>query len=135
MPDDMTPDDTIAEGAKPDDDTGAGPGVRALSANEAAPLLRDPATIVLDIRTPEEVAQARLPGKLFHLDFHAADFARKLGALDPDARYLMYCRSGQRSATARRLMVQLGFTDVVDLAGGLVGWANAGLPMETGPGR
>lgn len=118
-----------------DEATDAHPGVRALSATEAAPLLNDPATTVLDIRTVQEVAQARLPGDLLHLDFHAGDFARKLGTLDPNARYLMYCRSGQRSATARQLMSQMGFTDVVDLAGGLVGWANAGLPMDVGAER
>lgn len=109
------------------------PGVRALPATEAAPLLDDASTVVLDIRTGPELVQARLPGELVHLDFHAPTFAQDVAALDRDATYLLYCRSGQRSGLARGLMAQLGFSDVVDIRGGLVEWVDAGLPVQHGP--
>jgi phage shock protein E len=105
------------------------PGVRALRAAEAAPLLDDPDVVVLDIRTPPEVAQARLPGAVA-LDFYAPDFSQQLAQLDRSATYLMYCRSGNRSASARGLMTQLGFEDVVDVRGGIIEWVDAGLPIE-----
>jgi phage shock protein E len=108
---------------------GEEPGVRALSATEAAPLLDHPDVVVLDIRTPPEVAQARLPGAMA-LDYYAPDFAQQLAQLDRSATYLMYCRSGSRSASARGLMTQLGFEDVVDVRGGLIEWVDAGLPLE-----
>ena len=114
-------------------DAGAGkPGVRAVPAAEAAPLRDDPDTIVLDIRTPAEVAQARLPGELLVIDFNSPGFAQQLDELDKDATYLMYCRSGNRSGTARNLMTQLGFTDVVDVRGGIIEWVNEGLPIDRG---
>lgn len=118
-----------------DEETTDRPGVRVMPATEAAPLLDDPATVVLDIRTGPELVQARLPGELLHLDFHAPDFAERLAELDRDTSYLLYCRSGQRSGAARRLMDQLGFADVVDIGGGLVEWVNAELPIDVGPPR
>jgi MoaE-MoaD fusion protein len=106
----------------------AAPGVRAMHATEAAPLLDDPSVVVLDIRTAAELAQARLP-RAVQLDYYAPDFAARVAELDRDATYLLYCRSGQRSGDARGLMTQLGFRDVVDVSGGLVQWVNAGLPL------
>lgn len=108
------------------------PGVRGATPADAAPLRDRREVVVLDIRTPAEVLQARMPGPLLQLDFHEPDFATRLAELDRDTPYLMYCRSGQRSGHARALMAELGFTDVVDLEGGLLAWAQAGLPLEQG---
>ena len=105
------------------------PGVRAMHASEAAPLLDDPAVVVLDLRTDAELAQARLP-RAVQLDYHAPDFVRRLETLDRRTTYLMYCRSGQRSGAARAIMTGLGFRDVVDVSGGLIQWVDAGLPVE-----
>ncbi len=107
-------------------------GVRAVPAVQAAPLVDDPATVILDIRTTPEVVQARLPGELVHLDFHDPDFAAQVAELDRDATYLMYCRSGNRSGQARALFEELGFTDVVDVSDGMIGWVDAGLPFVQG---
>jgi len=108
------------------------PGVRLAPPAQAAPLRDRPEVVVLDIRTPAEVLQARMPGPLVQLDFYAPDFATRVAELDRDAPYLLYCRSGQRSGQTRALMTELGFTDVVDLEGGLMAWAQAGLPIEQG---
>jgi MoaE-MoaD fusion protein len=118
-----------APDARADAPSHAAPGVRALDAVAAAPLLDDPAVVVLDIRTDAELAQARLP-RAVQLDYYAPDFAHRLAALDRDTTYLLYCRSGQRSGEARGMMARLGFRDVVDLRGGIVQWSNAGLPLE-----
>lgn len=104
-------------------------GVRVVPAAEAATLLDAPGTTVLDIRTAPEVAQARIPGAV-NIDLFSPDFAQRIAELDLDATYLLYCRSGNRTAAARQLMSQLGFTDVVDVQGGIIAWANAGLPLE-----
>jgi phage shock protein E len=105
------------------------PGVRVVSASDAAELLASPETTVLDIRTPPEVAQARLPGAVV-IDIMGPDFAQRIDALDRDGHYLLYCRTGNRTSSARALMTQLGFSDVADLDGGIIAWANAGLPLE-----
>lgn len=107
-----------------------GPGVRTVPASEAATLIDDREVIVLDIRTPAEVAEARLPvDEVLNLDFYEPDFADQLASLDRDASYVMYCRSGNRSGTTRALLSQLGFQDVADVDGGIIGWLEAGLPV------
>lgn len=42
----------------------------------------------------------------------------------------LYCRSGNMSATATRTLVEMGYTDVVDLAVGMNAWVEAGRPLK-----
>lgn len=42
----------------------------------------------------------------------------------------LYCRSGNMSATAARTLVEMGYTDVVDLEGGMNAWVETGRPLE-----
>jgi phage shock protein E len=52
---------------------------------------------------------------------------------DKDTTILLYCRSGNRSQTAAQTLLDLGYTDVRDLETGIVGWKNAGFPVQYGP--
>lgn len=85
--------------------------------------------VVLDIRTPEEFAGPRLADAV-NIDFYASDFAEQLDVLDKSATYVVYCRSGNRSSSAIPTMRDLGFEVVYEVDGGIVEWANAGLPLE-----
>jgi rhodanese-related sulfurtransferase len=85
--------------------------------------------VVLDVRTPEEFAAGHLAGAI-GLDFYAATFADDLAALDREAPYLLYCRSGNRSAETREMMRSLGFLEVREIAGGITAWVEAGFPVE-----
>jgi len=105
------------------------PDIRALPATEAAARLEQPDAIVLDVRTPPEFAQARLPGAV-NIDYHGPSLRSELEALDRDAPVLLYCRSGQRSGSLHPLLAELGFRDVVDVRGGIIAWAQAELPLE-----
>jgi rhodanese-related sulfurtransferase len=100
-------------------------------ATESQELLTEPPAglVVLDIRTPQEYAEGRLAGSS-NLDFYEPDFAQSLDALDKDLPYFVYCRSGNRSSEAIETMKDLGFTEVYELDGGIVKWAEAGLPIE-----
>ena len=51
---------------------------------------------------------------------------------DKHARVVLYCRSGSMSATAARALVKRGYTDVWNLAGGMIGWERAGYPLAGG---
>lgn len=73
--------------------------------------------VVLDVRSPAEFSRQHLEGAL-NLDSDARDFRDRLGALDPGATYLVYCRSGARADVAVATMEELGFSAVVD-GGGL----------------
>lgn len=86
--------------------------------------------VVLDIRTPEEFRDGHLPGAR-NLDFFAPDFRQQLEALArEDVPILLYCRSGNRSGQAMRLLRQWGRDDVLHLADGFRSWRAAGLPEE-----
>ena len=85
--------------------------------------------VLLDVRTPDEFAQARLADAI-NLDFYAADFRSQLQTLDPEATYLVYCRTGNRSATAVEMMQELGFARIYEIDGGIAAWYEAGFPIE-----
>jgi phage shock protein E len=79
---------------------------------EAAGVALDADRIVIDVRTPEEfdaghVNDARL------IDIQGPDFDAQIAELDPDADYVVYCRSGNRSAVAAGEMRANGL-DVLD---------------------
>ncbi len=111
--------------AAPPADTSA--QVRVVDAGEAQSLIDDGADVI-DVRTPEEFATGHLQGAA-NIDVQAADFHERVGELDPDATYVLYCRSGSRAGAAAQMMTDMGFTDVVN-AGGYDTLAAAGLPSE-----
>jgi len=120
------------------DDTATDAPIVSIAPADVAPGLVDPATAaglaassdvtVIDVRTPEEFAEGHLEGAQL-IDIYEADFAQQIDALDRDGDYLVYCRSGNRSASATALMAQLGFTTVFELEGGMVAYDAAGLPV------
>lgn len=77
--------------------------------------------VVLDVRTPAEIAAGKIEGAL-ELDFFAADFANKILELDKSKAYFVYCRSGNRSGQACAFMAQNGFAKPVNLQGGMMAW-------------
>lgn len=83
--------------------------------------------VVIDVRTPGEYATGHLAGAI-NIDVEAGSFAANIKQLDKEAPYLVYCRSGRRSAIAAAQMADAGFTDIID-AGGLGALANAGAPL------
>ena len=81
---------------------------------------------VIDVRTPEEFADMHVDGAV-NMDVESGEFAEQVSALDPQGSYVVYCRSGNRSAAAADMMAQQGLT-VVD-AGGLSQVQALGAPM------
>ena len=83
---------------------------------------------VIDVRTPAEYKDARI-AECPLIDFNSPDFPEKIALLDKDASYLVYCRSGNRSMRAVQMMSQLGFKKLVNMDGGILAWAQNGLPL------
>ena len=77
--------------------------------------------IVLDVRTKEENFEKRIPNSIL-IDIYEPDFSRKIEKLERNKTYLVYCRSGVRSKNACNLMKELGFENVYNLKGGIIGW-------------
>lgn len=84
--------------------------------------------IILDVRTPPELADGYIEGAT-NIDFKAANFKDKISTLDKEATYFVYCASGGRSRNAADLMKELQFKKVYDIAGGFNGWKSKGLPF------
>ena len=102
-----------------------------MAASDFSTAMKQPGTIVLDVRTPAEYASGHL-AKAKNIDIEASDFANRIAGLDKNATYAVYCRSGNRSGTTLEQMTAAGFTHVYDLAGGIGAWQNMGGPMTTG---
>lgn len=79
---------------------------------------------LIDVRQPDEVVDGMLDGAV---NIPLGQLADRLDELDPDRRTVVVCRSGARSSTAARLLVGAGFGDVVNLAGGMLAYAQ-GVP-------
>lgn len=77
--------------------------------------------VILDVRTPEEYSEARIPNSKL-LNFYDASFPREISNLDKNKKYLVYCRSGSRSFQTCSFMKQLGFHDVYNLQDGIINW-------------
>lgn len=105
--------------------------VTACAPSSSEPTIDTTDATIIDVRTPAEYAEGHLDGAL-NLDVQdQALFTAALSDLDPDAAYIVYCRSGNRSAAATAQMIDAGFTDVTD-AGGLQAAADAtGLEIVT----
>ena len=87
-----------------------------------AVLMKKPGTIVLDVRTPKEVAEGHIPGSVF-IDVNDPSFEKEIEKLDKQKTYLVYCRSGARSAKACRIMATRGFKiPLYNLAMGIISW-------------
>jgi rhodanese-related sulfurtransferase len=101
---------------------------RDMTAKEFADLVAQPGVVVLDVRTPAEFAAGHLQGAR-NINVEAADFGAQIGALPKDATYAVYCRSGNRSATALSRMQDAGLTRAAHLVGGIGAWQSAGYPV------
>ena len=86
--------------------------------------------VLLDIRTPEEYAEARITGAT-NVDFYAADFTEQVEQLARDGTYVVYCRSDNRSGQAMETFRDLGFAEVYEIDGGIVNWYDSGFPVES----
>ncbi len=97
---------------------------------EVGPLLAAGATLI-DIRESDEWREARIPGASFH---PLSEINQWYETLPEDRPVILYCRSGQRSAMATQALIhQAGFDNVLNLSGGIVAWAEAGLDIDTDP--
>lgn len=73
--------------------------------------------VLLDVRTAGEFSGGTIPGSK-NIDFLSPAFAKKAEGLDKEATYFVFCRSGNRSGQACKMMHKMGF-DVRNLSGGI----------------
>ncbi len=81
-------------------------------------LREHPQAILIDVRTPQEFQLEHLPGAI-NIDYLGEQFWVQLAQLDPQAEYLIYCRSGRRSVRTCTLLKNSKFERIYNLDGGL----------------
>ncbi|HTO17194.1 MAG TPA: rhodanese-like domain-containing protein [Edaphocola sp.] len=79
---------------------------------------------IVDVRTPEEYNEGHIKNAR-NIDYFDSDFQTKMAALDKEKPIYIYCKSGNRSGKAGKILVDLGFKEVYDLKGGAMSWSGA----------
>ena len=103
-------------------------GVKEIEVNELSKQLDDlPKNVkLIDVRTPAEVARGKISGSE-NLPLHVIPL--KVDEFNNDETIIFYCQTGARSAQACAFMTSKGVDNVFNLRGGIVTWAQMGLPI------
>lgn len=102
---------------------------REVSTSKAA-TLRDQGAFILDVREPDEWAAGHIPDATL---IPLGELQSRLAELPTDQQIVVVCRSGNRSATGRDILLDAGFGLVTSMGGGMNEWTSQGLPTVTGP--
>ena len=94
----------------------------AVPVEKADKIITKKKVVVLDVRTPEEVAEGFIPGAI-NYNFNSPDFKQQLSDLDKSKHYLVYCRSGKRSGKTIEMMKSMGFKRLYELPAGFPAYA------------
>lgn len=96
--------------------------VQNISQEEFLKIQSEGKALVMDVRTPGEVADGHIKGAAIFADINGSTFQEDIAKLDKSKPYLVYCRSGARSGRAAQMMIDAGFTTVYNLNGGISNW-------------
>lgn len=111
--------------------------IRNLTTDEVAARIAAGGVTLVDLRESEEVGRdGVIPGAVHAprgmLEFYADPASPYYRAeFSPAGQTILYCASGGRSALATRVLLDLGYTDVAHLDGGLKAWSAEGRPVAT----
>jgi rhodanese-related sulfurtransferase len=106
--------------------------IQGLSASQCKQMLAQQGdstdVVLMDIRTPGEYRSGHIRGSVL-VDYYDRDFVDRLKTLDREKTYLVYCRSGNRSAKSLAIFRRLGFRQVYHLKTGIRGWDRERFPL------
>jgi rhodanese-related sulfurtransferase len=102
---------------------GAGPNGAAGADDASVPLL-------VDVRERNEFIEVRAPGAVL---YPTSSFLLRFEELPRDRPLHVICNSGSRSAAVTAWLLRNGWTDVLNVAGGMSAWVRAGHAVRRGP--
>lgn len=104
-------------------------GVTQISPLESAGLMANDMAVIIDVRTIAEWNSKHIPGATL---IPISELKGRLGELDKykDKQIIMHCAVGGRSRQAVELLQKAGFTDVLNMSGGIAAWEKQKLPLE-----
>jgi len=91
-----------------------------ISAEDLKSMLKDKDVQLIDVRTSAETRSGVI-GKPHKIEL-SSSFGKDVQKLNKHKKYVLYCRSGRRSAMACNMMTKLGFKHVYNLKGGYNAW-------------
>jgi rhodanese-related sulfurtransferase len=86
-------------------------------------------SLIVDVREKSEWIEVHIPNAIL---IPLADLGKRLDELPKDQEIVVICRSGNRSQTARDILLNAGFERVTSMAGGIKAWKAAGYPTVEG---
>lgn len=105
--------------------------IKNITSKEAKKMMEansnNPNLVIIDFRTKDEFNSGYIKNAL-NIDFYAKDLEAQLNKLDKNKKYLIYCRSGNRSSQALEIMKKLNFKEVYEF-GGIIQWQKEGFPV------
>jgi molybdopterin/thiamine biosynthesis adenylyltransferase/rhodanese-related sulfurtransferase len=104
--------------------------IREVDTAGAAEAITQPGAVVLDVREADEYEQGAMPGAL-HIPRGFLESQVEGKITDHDVPVVVYCAGGTRSAFAAETLTQLGYSDVVSVAGGFNKWKDEGRAWKT----
>lgn len=85
--------------------------------------------VILDVRTPAEFSSGHIKGAI-NIDITQNDAYSKIDKLSTKAKYIVYCRTQNRSQVVGNYMISKGFKEVYKMQDGITGWVANGFPTE-----
>ena len=82
--------------------------------------------LIVDVRTPEEFAAGHIEGALLSPLQNVEEGVKKIAK---DQQIILICRSGNRSLQAYNILAGLGYTNLINVTGGMIDWEKAGGPV------
>lgn len=103
-------------------------GFKDLNPNEAVRMINDVDPVLIDVREEAEFKSGHIVNSL---NIPVGLLESRIASLNiqNDKPVIVYCRSGQRSATAAATLQKLGFQNIFKLGGGVMAWQSANLPL------
>jgi molybdopterin/thiamine biosynthesis adenylyltransferase/rhodanese-related sulfurtransferase len=99
--------------------------IREVDTAQADELRKEPGALVLDVREPDEYEQGAIPGAL-HIARGQLESSIENRVTDHDTPLIVHCAGGTRSAFAAKTLEEMGYTNVVSVAGGFNKWKDEG---------
>ncbi|PNQ73767.1 rhodanese-like domain-containing protein [Hanstruepera neustonica] len=103
--------------------------VKVVSVEEMQSLMELDDIQLVDVRTPGEYAEGYIEN-FQNIDFLSPTFDEDIAKLDKNKPVILYCKSGGRSASCAKKMVDAGFVKVYDLEGGISKWQHEGMEVK-----
>lgn len=93
---------------------------KRISAKEARDMMND-STAILDVRSNEEYDQGHIHNAILLPDYELTEKVETI-LKDRNQTILVYCRTGRRSASVARRLIEMGYSSVYDFGGLLTDW-------------